>query len=147
MAQETDTTFGGRVIWGINAASPHTDMLHDKLKRRFEADLPDLDGEKRQTVNQMLMTLSLTETIDFNFDGKEKRMLRQLKTNWEQVTQMTTEQLGDFLYRLPFAIRRAWVSAVNEEQVPFEVDPAQLPTSELSAEQREELKDPTSPLA
>lgn len=146
MAKEKDNTFGGRVIWNVAAASPYTDMLGEKLKKRFEADVPELDGAKLHEVNMMLNVLPLTESIEFNFDGKEKRWLCQFKANWEAVESMTTAQLGDFLYRLPYNIRTAWITAVNDGQVPFEVDPAQLPTDALTDEQKVEAATPGSPL-
>lgn len=142
----TDNTLGGRIQFEIATASFFTDMQQEALQERFDNELPNLSAKEKEQVEQFVFWYSVTESIVFNFDGREKKGLKNFKANWERRAEMTTRELLDFWLKLPFEIRTAWITEASAGQGLFEVDAAQLPTVALTDTQRKELEDPTSPL-
>lgn len=142
---ENDYTFEGRIEWKFLPFSPYTDARKTKLKALFDS-ITDLSEDERAKVDEFVNVLSATDDIVFRFDGKEKRPLIDFATGWGRRDHMTARQLFDFMYRLGWAIYIKWVQAINAEQVPFEVDPAQMPTDALTDAQKAEAADPASPL-
>ena len=144
---ENDNSFGGRVTFEISPASLFTDMRQDALKRRFEEELPKMSPEEREQVDQLIFWMSVTDDIQFNFNGREKKGLKFFKDGWERHEAMTTRELLDFWLKLPYEIRTAWITEAGDGQNLIEVDPAQLPTNRLTDAQKDELLDKDSPLA
>jgi|GEM_PF-6527184 len=142
---DIDSTLGGRIEWRIMPSSPYTDAIKTKLDRLFES-IPDLTADEKALISDYSALLSLTEDIIFKFDGREKRLLTEFASGWGRREKMSARQLFDFLMRLSYVIRSAWFAACYAEQVPFEVDPAQMPTEALTDEQKAEAADPASPL-
>lgn len=142
-----DVTFGGRIEWNIEPASAYTDRLHEQLKQRCLGSEVVVGDDMRAIIERLLPALAMTSGIEFHFDGREHRALVRFRDDWRRHQQMTTEQLNDFLFKLPYIIQSAWITAVNNNQVPFDVDPAQLPFSALTEDQQKDAADPSSPLA
>jgi hypothetical protein len=146
MAAGVDHTFGGRLRWIIEAMSLWTEMQQEKLFKELSAALPDLDDKERAELNNFCGWYVLVDDIEFMFDDKEKAALKKFRDNWKKRETMTPRELLNFWLKLPYAIRGAWVTAVNAEQDMFDVDPAQLPDEALTGEQKAEAATPGSPL-
>lgn len=144
---DNDYSFDGRIRFEISPASLFTDMRQEALRLRFSEELPDLSPKEQEQVDQLAFWMSVTDDIQFTFDGREKKGLKFFKDGWERHEAMTCRELLDWWMKLAFEVRTAWITKAGDGQDLFEVDPAQLPTNALTPAQKAELDDKDSPLA
>lgn len=147
--------FDGRICFETTHVSLGVFAEMQAIEETIRVLEPKLVKDYPGIVNELSSMLVLTTSITFNFRDDETDMLKQFRDFWIQFDEMRGNRKTSIDERIRPALEwrknagmpvvKAWNDAVDAPQVPF-VNPVQAPESALTTEQREELKDPDSPL-
>lgn len=142
-------TLDGRLEWDIASQSLDTDLQTEAIERGILAAVPDLTEENKKTVKEFATILSCTDDLKASWKGGEHKSLSAFVTMFEKwkANQLSYAELWKWRTKTPYRLISIWIDAYLANQSLYEVDPAQLPTEALSAEQKEQLKDKDSFLA
>ena len=139
--------FDGLVEFFILTENLGSDLEAQGLERRILEAVPDMDEDMKSRLQDFTMLIAHTDCVEFHFDGREKRPLKEFQRFWEQHTTLSPEAIWAYRLKIPYKLLNAWRDEYRAGQQLFDVDPAQLPLNALTPAQREEAADPASPLA
>lgn len=148
-----DFTFDGRVAWDIKPRTLGSYTRRDALAEQIKAALALPNGAHTKEIEANVFTLAYllasTAGVAFAFNGKERGGLKDFKRWWELWKSKSADlkQLYMGFVELAEGVIIAWREAFEDAQMLYDPDPAQVPDSHLTPEQREALKDPAAPLA
>lgn len=143
---EIDFTFGGQLKWVIEPQCFDTDVEAGNIQRELEASRETWTPLEKQTLVELSILLSCTRTVEMVGDKRPSKAVLQFV---EVINNRPSPaELVAWRFKLPYKLRDAWDSAWSAGQDMFtNIDPAQLPTANLTLAQQEALQDKNSPLA
>lgn len=131
-----------KIQWQIVPQSLATEVKAKALERAITEQCQPEDTGDLRTFTVML---SCTKGITFDESGARdwlKDFARFLKT-WQR---MDAGEVWSYRQELSFTLFGQWITETNDAQNPFGTDPAMLPESALTDEQKVEAATPGSPL-
>ncbi len=132
-----------KITWHISPQTLKTDARANIMKRLIVEACPEVDP---RDAGSFALILSCTNGVDFDA-ATARPALKTFKAALERVRDMDGAALWAFREDMPLQLWYAWISAYNDGQELFDTDPAELPTTALSDEQKAEAAQPDSPLA
>lgn len=135
-----------RIKFKTEGQSIGSDAKAASLLKRIK-EVAKLEPRFDDRLERICVMVSCTPTAEFNLEGNPHPSVIQLHDEWEKRETFKTEDWARFALWLPDAIINEWVDQWKAQQDLPDLDPAQVPASQLSADQQEEIKRPGSPLA
>lgn len=139
-----DYTFGGQLTFDILPRSFATDIDMEAIQRDILATRENWTDEEKGIVYEIAILLSGTRSAKIVGKKKPASVVEMVEGINNR---LPVDELLAWRQRIPHKLVIAWNNAWIAGQDIFDVDPAQLPTADLSITQREELKDKNSFLA
>lgn len=131
-----------KITWHISPQTLRTDLRAKALEKAILEACPDAEANDART-----FTLILSCTSGVEFDATTARAaLHTFKQFVATYQGMSPAEVWAYRMDMPLHLWYAWLSAFNDGQNLFDTDPAELPTSALTEEQRREAETPGSPL-
>lgn len=141
----SDYTFGGRISWNIAPQSLAVDLEASALERAIKTAIPDMPERQAERVQEFSIIYASTQCIEIE-TKTAKPVIKAFFAAWQKRDKMTPEQLWRWRVALPYSIWGAWQEAWQDSQSLFDTDPAELPTSALTIEQKAEAETTGTPL-
>lgn len=129
-----DHTFDGQLKWTVEPQCFETDIHAAELEREMLATRTEWTAKEKEMVSQLSILLSCTTSVEIV--GTKKPATAVVKMTEMINNRPPADELVAWRFKLPYKLRDAWHSAWNEGQDLFSVDPAQLPSSELTEAQK-----------
>jgi hypothetical protein len=129
-----DSTIGGQLSWNIDPQSFATDIKATPIERDLLATRTEWTPKEKEIIQALSILLSCTQSVEIV--GTKKPAAAVLKMVEFINTHPSPGELVEWRFKLPYQLKNAWEQAWAEGQQMFEVDPVQLPTDNLTDEQK-----------
>jgi len=124
------------------------DIQADILERKIAAAVGiDEKHKQRRILSTFCVVYMCTLDVSVHLTDRTSKTLGALCEAWQRRNEMSPAELWDMRATMPHTLWAEWFRQWDNAQRLFELDPAEVPDDMLSTDQKEELKDPQSPLA